>query len=199
MKRRKLFGSLTLLVLGTSLAVGSSAFAGDVKAGDKLPAFTLKDLDGKEHKLADFQGKVLVLDFCSQHCPWSRGADPDLVAVVKKYQEKGVVFLGIDSHRDTSVENISAYVKEKGISMPILKDTGNEYADAVGAERTPELFVVGKDGVVKYHGAFDNRRAPDKKGDVNYLTQALDAVLAGETVPNPSVAAWGCSIKRVKG
>ena len=59
--------------------------------------------------------------------------------------------------------------------------------------------MVGKDGVVVYHGAFDNRRAPDKKGDVNYLTEALDAVLAGEAVANPSVAAWGCTIKRVKG
>jgi len=198
MKKRIYPMSCAALAVAAILLVAPASDAARVKIGGKMPQFKLQDTSGKEHTLDAYKGKVVVLDFSSQHCPWSRGADPDIAALAIKYKDKGVVFLGIDSHNSTSVEDIAAHMKEANIPYPILKDKENTYADAVGAERTPELFVVNKEGNLVYHGAFDNRRAPDKKGDVNYLTDALDAVVAGEAVANPEVAAWGCGIKRVQ-
>lgn len=175
---------------------GTSA-ADAIKIGEKMPDFKLTDLSGREHSLSAYAGKIVVLNFCSQECPWSRGADPNIVEVAKQYQQQGVVFLGIDSHRDTPVERIKEYAEGIGVAYPILKDTQNKYADAVSAGRTPEIYIVDKEGKLAYHGAYDNRRSPEKKGDVNYLTDALDEMLAGKPVSKSEVAAWGCTIKRV--
>lgn len=168
-----------------------------VELGAEMPDFTMKDVNGNEHSLQKYRGKVVVLDFCSHECPWSRGADPHLAALVKEYADKGVVFLGIDSHHKTTTEEIKKYAEEKELTHPILKDVNNEYADKVGAKVTPEIFVIDKEGKLRYHGAFDNRTKPEEKGSEFYTRMAIDAVLAGK-VPDPQqVKAWGCTIKRV--
>lgn len=174
---------------------GAAASAG-VEIGGVMPNFALKDLNGNEHTLEKYQGKVVLLDFCSHECPWSRGADPHLAALVKEFAEKDVIFLGIDSHHQTTVAQIKQYVDDKGLTHPILKDENNAYADAVGAKVTPEIFVIDKEGKLRYHGAFDNRSKPEDKGSEAYAKQAIDAVLAGKDVAPKQVKAWGCSIKR---
>lgn len=168
-----------------------------VKVGEKMPAFTMKDYTGKEHSLSDFEGKVVVVDFSSQECPYSRGVDPDFAKFATEYKDKPVVFLSVDSNRNTEPEAIAAYAKEKELPFPILKDTDNEYADKAGATRTPEMFVLDEEQVVRYHGAYDDRRDPSKTGETNHVKNAVDALLAGEEVAQPQMALWGCGIKRV--
>jgi peroxiredoxin len=168
-----------------------------VEIGAAMPAFSLKDFNGAEHTLAQYQGKTLVLVFCSKECPYSRGVDPDLNALAAKYAGKDVVFLGVDSHKSTSLADIKAYAEETKIPYPILKDEGNRYADAVGAKVTPETFVIDKEGKLAYHGAFDNRTGPEAAPTERYVANAIDAVLAGRSAPVQQVKAWGCSIKRV--
>lgn len=169
-----------------------------LEVGAAMPDFALTDLNGVKHTLAQYKGKTVVLDFCSHKCPWSAAADVQMVELAKKYGEKGVVFLGIDSHESTPPEEIKAHVTAKGIPYPILKDQNNAYADAVGASRTPEIYIVDKDLKLAYHGAFDNRTQPEPKGDTNYVSNALDDLLGGKAVRTPSMKAWGCSIKRAK-
>ena len=164
--------------------------------GSVLGNFELKDLAGNTHTLEQYRGKVVVIEMASQHCPWSRGADPHLVELSQKYADDGVVFIGIDSHNDTSVEAIKAYAEEHGKSYTILKDEGNKYADAIGAKVTPEIYVVDKEGNLRYHGAFDDRGKPEDKGENAYTDKAIAAVLAGETPDPARVRAWGCTIKR---
>jgi len=178
------------------LGWSGEATAAKLGIGDPMPDFQLPGTDGKTHSLSDFAGKVVVLNFSSQHCPWSRGADPQISKVAEEYAKKGVVFVGIDSHRQTPLSEITAYVKSTGYAFPVLKDEGNAYADKVGAMRTPELYVVDALGKLAYHGAFDNRTKPQATGSVNHLSNALDALLAGKTIEKPEIAAWGCSIKR---
>ncbi|MBI4556686.1 MAG: redoxin domain-containing protein [Candidatus Hydrogenedentes bacterium] len=192
---------IILIALGLTLCflLPWSVSLAAVDIGAAMPDFKLKDCDGKEHTLSGYKGKIVVLDFCSQGCPWSRGADPHLAALSKEYGAKGVVFLGVDSHSETTPEEIKAYAAKTGIPHPILKDTGNSYADAVGAERTPEIYIADKEGKLVYHGAFDNRKNPDKAGDINYVKKALDSVLGGQSVETAKVNAWGCTIKRAKG
>ncbi|MCC6144709.1 MAG: redoxin domain-containing protein, partial [Candidatus Hydrogenedentes bacterium] len=162
-----------------SMLGGLDKAAAAVEVGKEMPDFALKDPEGTEHKLSDYRGKVVVLAFSSQHCPYSRGADPAINDLAKKFADQGVVLLSIDSHADTTPEEIHEYRKEAKLSFPILKDVDNAYADAVGAKRTPEMFVIDKEGNLAYHGAFDNRRGPDSEADEHYTADAVNAVVAG--------------------
>ena len=164
--------------------------------GAEVPGFTMNATDGKEHSLSDYRGKIVVLDFSSQHCPWSRAADPDISRVAAEYADKDVVFLSIDSHSSTSLDDIKPYVEEQELVFAVLKDDGNAYADTMGAKQTPEIYIVDKEGKLAYHGAWDNRRSPDQVGEVNYVTNALDALLEGREVEESKTKAWGCTIKR---
>lgn len=170
--------------------------AAAIEVGAEMPDFKLKDVNGTEHTMEGRDNATFVLVFSSQECPWSRGADPHLAALATEYMPKGVVFYGIDSHKDTTPEEIKAYITEKRIPYPLLKDPGNVYADAVGAKVTPEIYIVNKEGNLVYHGAFDDRASPDAEGGKQYVKAALDAVLAGEQVAESRVKAWGCTIKR---
>jgi peroxiredoxin len=183
--------------LGYMAFTGELAYAGEaLEVGKPVPDWTLKDTEGNEHSKEDFAGKVVVYNFCSQQCPFSRGADPAIDALARKYKDKGVVFLGVDSHKSTTPEEIQAHREEKDISYPILKDPGNEFADAVGAKVTPELYITDKDGILRYHGAPDNRKSPEGDPTETYADDALAALVAGETVDPDRTKAWGCGIKR---
>lgn len=188
--------ALAVFFVATIAITSGLARAEAPQIGDKLPDFQLQDLTGKSHSLSKYAGKIVVLNFCSQECPWSRGADAKINEVARAYADKGVVFLGIDSHHTTPTEAIKAHAENAGVPYPILKDSGNAYADTVSAQRTPEIFIVDRQGKLAYHGAFDNRTQPGQVGEVNYVVDALEALLAGREVAKPTAAAWGCTIKR---
>lgn len=187
---------LAALVLATGFGVQAEEHKG-VKIGEKLPDFTMTDFTGKEHSLEDYEDKVVVLIATSQHCPWVKGSDLHLEEIAKKYRDKGVVFLKFDSHSNTPPEDIKEYNEKRELTIPVLKDEQNEYADKVAATRTPEVYIVNKEHELVYHGAYDNRKVPEQKGDTNYVANALDALLAGEEIEPKEVNAWGCTIKRV--
>lgn len=184
--------------VGTGMLTG--AFAANVPPapaiGSAMPSFSLTDTAGKTHTLADYKGKILVLNFCSQQCPFSRGADPAISALATKYADKGVAFLGVDSHKDTTVAQIAEHIQSAKISYPIVKDVDNKYADLVGAKVTPELYIIDKEGKLAYHGAPDNRTAPEGTPTKHYAEDALAALTEGKPVEVKEVTAWGCSIKR---
>lgn len=172
----------------------------EVKAlniGEPMPGFNLKDYDGKEHSLTQYKGKIVVIEFCSQECPYSRGADPDLIKLHAKYSAKGVIFIGIDSHFKTQPEDIKKYALEIKKPYPILKDVENKYADKVDAKVTPEIFIVDKDGKIVYHGAFDDRKGPEGQPTEKYTENAIEALLSGKPIEKTETKAWGCTIKRV--
>lgn len=189
-------GMLTLSwVCLLMLGCGGAATA-QVEPGQAMPEFKLRDLDGKEHSLSDFKGKIVVLEFCSHNCPYSRGTDPQLIALADRYADQGVVVIGIDSNTPNDVDSIRKYAEEKGKKYPILKDVDNVYADKVGASRTPEVFVIDREGKVAYHGAFDDRIKPENPGETPYVENAVKALLDGKPVETPTAKAWGCTIKR---
>ena len=173
-----------------------TALEGEISPGDSMPDFTLTDDTGAVHTLSDYRGQIVVLDFCSHKCPFSVGADARLNELSEAYAERGVVFLGVDSHHDTSVTELQAYRAEGGKRYPILKDEGHAYADRIGARVTPEIFIVDPDGTLVYNGAADNSFRPDSQGSVSYVEQALEQLLAGESVRPSKTAGWGCTIKR---
>ena len=168
-----------------------------VVVGDAMPDFSLQDCKGNTHRLKQYGGKIVVLEFCSHKCPFSRGIDQDLAALVRFYADNdNVIFLGIDSHYDTTDQEIREYINIADLPQPILRDPGNQYADAVGALVTPDFFLIDKEGKLAYRGAFDNRILPERPGDKAYVAYAIEALLTDIPVNPTHVPAWGCTIKR---
>ncbi|MEX0718173.1 MAG: redoxin domain-containing protein [Planctomycetaceae bacterium] len=170
--------------------------------GRKVESFTLKDFRGKEHSLADFADKqAVVLAFLGTECPLAKLYSPRLEQLANEYEEKGVAFLGVNSNRQDSITKIAAHARVHGLSFPVLKDLGNKLADACGAERTPEVFVLDADRKIVYRGRIDDRygigyaRNEPTRQD---LKRALDQLLAGEKIEVAETEGVGCIIGRVR-
>lgn len=190
---------VTVLCLGIN-AVG---LAEDAEKKVELDAivkdFTLKDADGSSHtlyKLSEEKPATVVL-FLATQCPVATDYVARIVTLVKDYDEKKVQFIGINSNKQETIAEILAYSKKHGFKFPILKDPENKIADYFGARRTPEVFLLDAERVLRYAGAIDNSRKEPTK---NYLQDALDLVIVGKEIPKASkkTRAIGCTIKRVR-
>lgn len=164
--------------------------------------FTLKDADGTSHalyQLSEEEPATVVL-FLATQCPIATNYAERIVALVKTYNEKSekkVQFIGINSNKQETIEEIAEYSKKHSFEFPVLKDPENKIADYFGARRTPEVFLLDAERVLRYAGAIDNS---PKEPTKHYLKDALDLVIAGKDIPKKSkkTRAVGCTIKRVR-
>lgn len=172
------------------------------KVGSIAPAFTLTDTEGKAVNLSDFTGKVVVITWFNPGCPFVKkhfenGANT-FNDLNKKYSEQGVVFVAINSGAAGKEgagkdANVSAR-KDWKIEFPILLDEDGKVGKLYGATRTPEMFIINKDGTLAYHGAIDDE--PGKNvGKTNYVAKALDEILAGKPVTTTQTKPYGCTVK----
>ena len=165
------------------------------------PAFTLADQDGKQVSLADFAGKVVVLEWINWECPFVKrhhqaGTMKKLAAA---YAPKGVVWLGVNStkHHDAKV-NRKGIVTYK-LPYPVLDDHAGKTGRLYAAKTTPHMFIIAKTGAIAYQGAIDDDPRGRKKGKAaNYVAGALDNLLAGRAVSTPKTKPYGCSVKYAK-
>ncbi len=175
--------------------------------GDPAPDFTLTDLDGKEYNLAELtkEGKVVVLEWFNPDCPYivkHHKTFSTMDDLAEEYKDQGVVWLAINSgdpkQRSADEEYNRQKIEEWGIDVPLAMDADGKVGKAYGAKVTPHMFIIDSSGVLAYQGAIDNDRSEGKLGDVNYVRQALDQVLAGETVSEAETRPYGCGIKYPK-
>jgi peroxiredoxin len=172
--------------------------------GEPAPDFTITDLDGKEHTLSELtkQGKIVVLEWFNPNCPYiikHHVKFKTMNDIATEYKDKDVVWLAINSGAEgkqgASEDLNREKAKEYGLVFPLSLDADGTVGKAYGAKATPHMFVIDADGVLRYKGAIDNDRSADTVGDVNYVRQALDEILAGQTVSEPETRPYGCSIK----
>ncbi|MCC6545538.1 redoxin domain-containing protein [Candidatus Sumerlaeota bacterium] len=168
------------------------------KLGQKVPNFTLKDTEGKEHSLADLnKDKVVVLVFFNQSCPFVQEMESRLNTFAKDYSAKGVSVVAIDAGVNNQLEDIAK--KAKSSSFPILVNPETDLAQKFNAARTPEVFLLDKNGVIQYHGMFDNgEKGAEANSRKSPAQDAVDAVLAGKEVALKETEAFGCKIKLKK-
>jgi peroxiredoxin len=188
-------------VLALVLMLPLTVLAGEMKSlsiGGPVPMFTLKNYDGKECSLGDVmkENKFTVLMFIATQCPVSNAYNDRMVKLYDGYNAKGVAFVGINSNKQESVEEVAEHSKEHGFKFAVLKDPANKIADAYDAQVTPEIFVVSGKGTLLYHGRIDDNRNVSRV-ESNDLALALDALLAGQEPPRTETKAFGCTIKRV--
>lgn len=159
--------------------------------GKPAPTFELKGCDGKTYKLADYKDKTVVLEWWNQDCPVCKKYMPEMKYMAKKYAEKGVVWLAIDSTHYQTAEKDKEYASANSIEYPILMDKDGKVGREYQARTTPHMFVIHK-GTLVYDGAIDNQ------GSRNYVAEALDAVLADKDVPLAKTKPFGCGVKYAK-
>jgi glutathione peroxidase-family protein len=194
-----------LLALAVALAV-STATQAQVEVGKPAPNFTLKDCSGKEHSLADFKGKTVVLEWVNHGCPFvvKHYSGGNMQKLQKDATAKGVVWLSVCSSAPGKQGHMTAAdagkkcAEVKSEATAYLLDEDGKVGQLYGAKRTPEMYVVGPDGVLLYHGAIDDKKSTDSAdiaGAKNFVVAALENVLAGKPVATPKTEAYGCSVK----
>ena len=127
--------------------------------GKPGPDFTLKDTEGNEAKLADFKGKVVLMDFWATWCGPCIQAMPHVQALYEIYKEKDVIILGINSwERDK--DKVKPFLEEHKITYRILLDSNNEVIGNYGVSGIPTFFILDKKGIIRhlYLGMPSNRQ-----------------------------------------
>jgi peroxiredoxin/mono/diheme cytochrome c family protein len=187
--------ALSALLLGASAAAPALA----VTPGDVVENFRLRDADGKWHELyAAADRKAVVVMVQGNGCPIARQALPALAQLREQYRARGVEFLLLNSNLQDDAKSVREEAAEFKINFPILLDDAQLVGEALGVERTAEIFVIDPKGwKLAYHGPLDDRLGYERQRPTaqnEYLRAALDAVLAGQPVAITQVETPGCLV-----
>jgi peroxiredoxin len=172
-----------------------------LEIGAKAPAFTLKGVDGQMHSLPDYADKQVVVVIVScNHCPTVVQYEDRMIAIQRDYAGKSVQLIAIngnetDNHPTDDFSHMVERAKAKGFNFPYLRDDSQKVIRALGAVRTPEVFLFGPDRTLVYHGRIDDNADSPSKVRRHDLRQALDEVLAGKPVTVPNTVPVGCTVK----
>jgi peroxiredoxin len=167
---------------------------------DHAPDFSLLGADGAVHTLEEYaDAAALVLVQACNHCPFVQSWEDRLDAVAREYKPRGVEVVLINSNDaaqqpEDGFSEMAHRAQERRIAYDYLHDADQSLARALGAQRTPEVFVFDTDRRLAYHGAVDDNR-DDQAVSVTYLRDALDAVLEGRPVTVPRSEVVGCTVK----
>ncbi|MGY1615394.1 redoxin family protein [Geodermatophilus sp. SYSU D00691] len=167
--------------------------------GDPAPPLALPDPDGTVHRLDPGAHAATVVVFTANGCPYARAWHDRIQDLARDYAGRDVAVLQVVSndeadHPEDGVDGMRARIAAGELAGPFLRDAEQSAARAYGTTATPEVFVVDRAGVVRYHGAPDGDH-DDPAQRAGWVRAALDDVLAGREVARPSTPPAGCSIK----
>jgi peroxiredoxin len=195
---------LPILTAAVLAALSLSAHA--AKVGDAAPDFTATDSRGQTHKLSEYRGKYVVLEWTNSNCPFTRKhyTSGNMQALQKEWTAKGVVWLtvlssapGNDGYKTAAEEN--AWVEQiHAAPTAVLLDPSGALGHEYEAKTTPDMYVIDPSGKLIYSGAIDDRRTvdlSDVKGAKNYVSDALSEAMAGQPVQIAYTRSYGCSVK----
>jgi hypothetical protein len=198
MKRsvRSCFVAVLLLVSSASAA----------KVGESAPDFQATDSNGQMHKLSQYRGKFVVLEWHNNGCPYTRKHydSGNMQRLQKDWTSKGVVWFTVISSAPGQQGYVTAqqendYLKQTNASpSAALLDPQGQVGRLYSAKTTPHMFVISPQGVLIYDGAIDDK-ATTEPADIatakNYLSQALEEAMANKPVSIPTSRPYGCSVK----
>jgi len=197
---------VTTAALAAALALSPALALAAAEPGKPAPAFGVKDAAGKEHKLADYDGKWLVLEWFNKDCPYVKKhyGSGNMQTLQKEVTGKDVAWLTVISSAEgkqgylTPEQAVEVAKSSKSSADATLLDVDGTMGKAYGAKTTPHMFLINPKGQVVYAGAIDDNDSsdpsviPDSK---NYVRTAVESGLAGKDVEVTSSKAYGCSVK----
>jgi peroxiredoxin len=191
-------------ILAVLTLLAASALA--VKVGDQAPDFTGTDSHGQTHKLSDYHGKFVVLEWHNNGCPFTKKhyESGNMERLQKEWTDKGVVWFTVISSSPGTQGYVTAdqeneYMqKMHAVPTAALLDPTGQIGHLYGAKTTPHMFVINPQGQVIYNGAIDDKPTPDP-ADIgsakNYVSEALQEAMAGQQVAVTTTRPYGCSVK----
>ena len=204
--RLALFG---LLVASNALAAESPT---PLAIGEAAPDFNLPGVDGKQHRLHDYdKARILVVVFTCNHCPTAQAYEVRIKRLYADYKDKGVALVAINPNNPAAIRldelgytdlsdslpEMKIRAKEHGFEFPYLFDGDTQtVARAYGCLATPHVFIFDADRKLRYEGRIDDSEVHEihhhEAGD------AIDALLAGKPVSVQTTRVFGCSTKWIE-
>jgi len=197
--------TLRITLIAAALAFAVPALAAPV-VGKPAPDFSVTDANGKTQSLAAYKGKTVVLEWNNPECPFvgKHYGAKNMQQQQAEATSQGVVWLTVNSgasgkqgHLDAAGAN--AYVaKVGGKEAAYLLDGDGTLGHAYGAKTTPHMYVIDKDGVLRYMGGIDSIASTDKEDipkATQYVRQALAEIEEGKAISVPTSEPYGCSVK----
>ncbi len=168
-----------------------------LEIGALAPNFRLQDLKGYDHTLAQYRGWVVLLNFWSAECPWSERVDRLLGPHLNRWQPE-VVYLPLAVNLNEP-QDMLEFISEKRSIETVLRDGEQIVADLYGAQTTPHFFLVDRQGLLRYQGAYDDVTFRQRLPTRLYVVEVVEALLRGEEPPVTQTPAYGCAIVRALG
>lgn len=204
MSLRVLVGAFAAAAALSIASVHSTA--AELAISKPAPDFTAKDSEGRDVKLSSFKGRIVVLEWTNEGCPYVRKhyGGGNMQATQKAAADKGAVWLTVQSSAPGTQGHVNGLEAAKWMAdnkakpTHFILDPDGKLGHLYDAKTTPHMYVIDKAGVLAYMGAIDDKptaNIADLKGARNYVTEALDAVAAGQPVKTATTRAYGCSVK----
>ena len=192
---------LAAVALGAAFMLNNSQAA--VASGQPAPDFTVTDLDGKTHRLADYRGRVVVLEWLNPGCPFvvRHYKSGNMQSTQKAAATDRAVWLQVNSGSIGDLDaakSVEWQTKQGVTATAYIRDVTGKLGRLFDAKTTPHLFVIGKDGTLVYQGAIDdqpNASVTNTTSAHNYVKAALAALRAGKPVETTSTPSYGCGVK----
>ena len=192
-------------VCAIALLISSAAFA-EPQVGKPAPDFTVTDTYGKSIHLADFKGKEVVLEWSNDHCPYVRKwyGSNEMQKLQQDATAKGAIWITVISSAKgkegyvTSDEANTATKTRNAKPTYVILDPNGTLGHLYNALTTPDMYVIGKDGVLAYMGGADSigtTKVEDLQKAEPYAREAIEAVANNQPVKNPITRPYGCNVK----
>jgi peroxiredoxin len=165
-----------------------------VQPNEPAPDFELSDLNGEPVRLQDLRGKIVILNFWSCECPHSERTDRQIMAMFVQWQDD-VELLSVASNSIETPEAMAQAAWNRRLPH-VLTDEDHAVADLYGALTTPHVFVIDRDGILRYAGAVDDVSFRQRRPTRFYLDEAVEALLDGRLPAVAETPAYGCTIVR---
>ncbi|MFW5757713.1 MAG: thioredoxin family protein [Bacteroidota bacterium] len=196
----KLLAFFISIFLFASLSFASSGY----QVGDKAEDFRLKNVDGSYVSMADFpDAKGFIVIFSCNHCPYVVAYEDRMIELHNEFADQGFPVIAINPNDpelqpEDSFEKMQVRAREKNFPFPYLVDDKQEVYPKFGAERTPHVYLLNKEGNdlrVAYIGTIDDNYRDASKVQERYLANAVKAVMNGKSPEPATTRAIGCTIK----
>ena len=203
MKNLKIGIAILFFTVVTGFGIKNSS--NGYKIGDTATDFNLKNVDNNMVSLANYlDAKGFIVIFTCNTCPFSVAYEDRIIALDKKYKEKGYPVIAINPNnpevqKGDAFSDMQVRAKEKGFTFPYLFDDGQKIYPQYGATRTPHVFILNKENnslIVEYIGAIDNNSQDESEVTEKYVENAVNHLLNGKKPIVTTTKAIGCTIKK---